>query len=61
MEKHANTFFPGDKVAEVKDGTKVAGHESGKVTDGDPTSGKVKVAWPDGREDWLPAEDLQKV
>ena len=60
MFKHANTFFPNEVVSQVKgDGTKVAGHETGKVQKADPDSGKVKVAWQDG-ETWHDPSDLQK-
>ncbi len=61
MQKHANTYFPGDKVSQVKpDGTKVAGHEQGTVTGGDPESNKIKVSWPDGHEEWCSPESLTK-
>ena len=62
-EKHANTFFPGDKVRRLTisgDGTKTAGSIQGEVVDGDPSSGKVKVAWPDGTDNWVDTGDLSK-
>ena len=60
MFKHANTFFPGDKVAEIKpDGTKVAGHQSGEVKGSH--DGKLKVQWGSGVESFHRPDELQKL
>ena len=62
MNKHGNTFFPEEKVAQVAaDGTKVAGRKSGIVKNADPDSGRVKVAWDSGEETWAAPEDLAKI
>lgn len=63
IDKHANTYFPGDKVRQtiVKgDGTKTAGNIKGEVVDGDPSSGKLKVKWPDGSNSWMDPSEIQK-
>lgn len=61
MFKHANTFFPGDPVAKVlADGTKVAGKQTGHITDANPDTGRVKVAWASGEEEWCNAAELTK-
>ena len=60
MFKHANTFFPGDKVAEIKsDGTKVAGHSAGKVTGA--VDGKFGVEWAPCHVDYHDPSELEKV
>jgi hypothetical protein len=60
MFKHANTFFPGDVVIDASQNSKVAQPVQGKVISADPDSGKVKVAWVGGHEDWVEAERLVK-
>ena len=61
MEKHGNTFFPGDRVKVVGGSVnKVASNEVGKVIGGDPDTGRVKVAFTDGRDDWVEPEKLEK-
>jgi len=58
MFKHANTVFPGDKVREVPQGKTASMPREGQVTDADPTSGRVKVAFDDGTSDWVKPEHL---
>ncbi len=57
MDKHGNSFFPGDKVH--KQGTKVAGTERfGSVVD--QVDDKLKVKWPDGSEEYVDPAELVK-
>lgn len=57
--KHSNTFFPGDRVKVIGSTlNKIASNETGKVVGGDPDTGRLKVAFSDGREDWASASDL---
>lgn len=60
--KHSNTVFPGDNVRVVgSTANKIASNELGQVVGADPSSGRVKVAFPDGRNDWVELEKLEKV
>ena len=60
--KHSNTVFPGDKVKVVGSTiNKIASNEKGEVVGADPDSGRVKVAFADGRNDWVDLENLEKV
>jgi len=59
MQKHGNTVFPGDEVVEISD-TKTASPNKGRVVDADPESGRVKVAWDGGGEDWVAMDKLRK-
>ena len=62
MKKHGNTYAPDDNVAAATtSGTKLASADKGVVKGGDPESGKIKVAWGDGRTEWCAPEDLRKV
>lgn len=57
MEKHANTYFPGDKVVRVTDHKTAS--DPGSVLEYDSTTEMFKVAF-SGGTDWVSAEDLQK-
>ena len=59
--KHSNTVFPGDNVRIFNSSGKVASLDRGQVIKADPDSGKVKVAYDDGREDWIDLDRLEKV
>lgn len=62
MFKHANTVFPGDQVKVIGSTVnKIASNESGKVVKADPESGRVKVAFADGRDDWVDLDKLEKL
>lgn len=58
--KHSNTVFPGDNVRVFNTG-KTASVDRGRVVSADPNSGKVKVAYSDGREDWVSLDRLEKI
>ena len=60
MDKHGNTFFPGDMVVSTTSGKTAAERVPGKVVDADPDSSMVKVAWPNGEEVWIDANKLTK-
>ena len=61
MFKHANTYFPGDRVTRVSHGQKLAGESAkGEVVGADPESGKIKVAFDDGTESFVSPEELTK-
>ncbi len=63
MTKHANTIFPGDKVA-VR-GVKIASADAGKVADATSHNEQgellVRVDWPDGRHTYESPERLEKL
>lgn len=62
MNKHGNTYAPQDKVAPASSsGTKLASSDQGTVISGDPSSGKIEVAWGDGRTEWVAREDLRSI
>lgn len=61
MNKHGNTYFPGDRVKVIGSSlNKIASNEVGKVIGGDPETGRLKVAFTDGRDDWVAPEQLEK-
>ena len=63
MEKHANTFFPGDEVfGSIVAGQKVASSRKGIVKDASSDGGEMlfKVEWDDGTFSWEPANHLSK-
>jgi hypothetical protein len=60
MFKHANTYFPGDKVAQATDKTASA-QQKGRVVDADAESGQVKVEWEDGHTSFVEADKLAKL
>lgn len=57
--KHSNTFFPGDSVRVHSTG-KTASNNSGRIVNADPDTGKVKVAYLDGSEEWVEAARVEK-
>jgi len=57
--KHSNTVFPGDDVRVMGSG-KTASAERGRVVGADPDTGKVKVAYGDGRTDWVDMDKVEK-
>ena len=60
--KHSNTVFPGDKVKVVgRTINKIASNEQGEVVGADPDSGRVKVAFPDGRNDWVELAQVERL
>jgi hypothetical protein len=62
MQKHANTFFPGDTVIVTPEpGTKLSSAEStGKIIGGDPDAGTFTVLLDNGSTDYIPAHKLTK-
>jgi hypothetical protein len=58
--KHSNTVFPGDAVQVLKPGHKKASAETGNVVDVNPEHHTAKVAYPDGREEWVDLENMKK-
>ncbi len=61
MFKHANTVFPNDRVRDNTAKTKTAQEaRRGSVVTADPETGKVKVAWDGGGEEWLDADGVVK-
>lgn len=57
--KHSNTVFPGDNVRVTAPG-KTASVEHGRVVGASPDTGKVKIAYDDGRTDWVDMDRLEK-
>lgn len=60
MEKHANTWFPGDAV--VKNGVKLAdgSAQEGKLIDVDPALELAHVTWKGGVTEWVDLSALSK-
>ena len=61
MFKHANTFFPDQRVVSTDAKVKIAELQpSGRVLTADAETGKVKVAWDGGVEEWVDPSQLSK-
>jgi hypothetical protein len=61
MQKHANTFFPGDPVRITPAaGTKLAAEETGKITGANPDAGLFTVLLDNGETRDVPANKLTK-
>lgn len=60
MEKHGNTWFPGDSV--VKSGEKTAsGKEKvGFIVEIDPGMELAKVTWQEGGTEWVNLDAISK-